>query len=61
MITSFQILFIYQKKQWIYLITVFNLFSVYECFELLCYDDFKNNIVNNYKEFIPEYKILKLN
>ena len=54
MITSFQILFIYQKKQWIYLITVFNLFSVYECFELLCYDDFKNNIVNNYKEFIPE-------
>ena len=27
---------------------------VYEYFELLCYDDFKNNIVNNYKEFIPE-------
>ena len=41
--------------------TVFNLFSVYEYFELLCYDDFKNNTVNNYKVSIPEDKVLKLN
>ncbi len=41
--------------------TVFNLFSVYEYFELFCYDDCKNNTVNNYKVSIPKDKVLKLN
>ena len=41
--------------------TVFNLFPVYEYLELLCYDDFKNNTIDNYKVSIPEDKILKLN
>ena len=41
--------------------TEFNLFSVYEYLELLCYDDFKNNTIDNYKVSIPEDKVLKLN
>ena len=38
--------------------TLFKLFSIYEYFELLCYDDFLNNTVNDYKEVIPEDKFL---
>ncbi len=41
--------------------TIFNLFSVYEYFELLCYDDFKNNTIDDYNIPIPEDKVLQLN
>ena len=41
--------------------TLFKLFSIYEYFELLCYDDFVNNTVNDYKEVITEDKLSKLN
>ena len=41
--------------------TLFKLFSIYEYFELLCYDDFLNNTVNDYKEVIPDDKLFKLN
>ena len=37
------------------------LFSVYEYFELLCYEDFINNTDEDYKEKIPEEKLIRLN
>ena len=40
--------------------TIFHIFSVYEYFELLCYDDFKNYTDNDYKKKIPEDKKKKL-
>jgi hypothetical protein len=36
--------------------TIFHIFSVYEYFELLCYEDFKNNTDEDYKKKIPEDK-----
>ena len=41
--------------------SLLKLFSVYEYFELLCYDDFKNNTEDDYKEIIPEEKLKQLN
>ena len=43
-----------------YNFTLSKLFSVYEYFELLCYDDFKNNTDQDYMEGIPEEKLQKL-
>ena len=40
--------------------TLYKLFSVYEYFELLCFDDFKNNTELDYMEDIPEEKMFKL-
>ena len=37
------------------------LFSVYEYFELLCYDDFKKNTDEDYMEKVPDEKLKKLN
>ena len=44
-----------------YNFSLFKLFSVYEYFELLCYDDFKNNTDQDYMDPIPEEKLQKLN
>ena len=43
-----------------YNFSISKLFSVYEYFELLCYDDFKNNTDQDYMEDIPEEKLKKL-
>jgi hypothetical protein len=41
--------------------SLLKLFSVYEYFELLCYDDFKINTDEDYMEKIPDEKLKKLN
>ena len=41
--------------------SLLKLFSVYEYFELLCYDDFKKNTDEDYMEKIPDEKLKKLN
>ena len=44
-----------------YNFSLLKLFSVYEYFELLCYDNFKDNTDDDYKEIIPEENLKKLN
>ena len=41
--------------------SLLKLFSVYEYFELLCFEDFKNNTNQDYMEEIPKEKSKKLN
>ena len=41
--------------------TLHKLFSVYEYFELLCYDDFKKNTNIEYSVKLPEEKIIRIN
>ena len=41
--------------------TIYHIFPVYEYFELLCYEDFKNNTDDDYKKNLSEEKVKSIN